>query len=187
MFCCMSLRRFPWKQPRVSDNSYRLFVTQPTEEERKLPGYPQAVQSEPASRQTSELEDEGSSSANRGKSVDGTARSEPTTRDNGDGASTTSRQTQSTTAAASQQPQHVIKGPWRLLRLLPRDTRHIIGRMLELDPKKRATIEEIMENPWVQKTAVCYQEDGGGVVRAQGHSHTLEPGGSNDNEESKKK
>ena len=30
IFCCMTLRRFPWKQPRTTDNSYRLFVANPT-------------------------------------------------------------------------------------------------------------------------------------------------------------
>src|SRR6202012_4686992 len=30
IFCCMTLRRFPWKQPRTTDNSYRLFVAPPT-------------------------------------------------------------------------------------------------------------------------------------------------------------
>src|ERR1700735_4875638 len=30
IFCCMSLRRFPWKMPRMSDNSYKLFISTPT-------------------------------------------------------------------------------------------------------------------------------------------------------------
>lgn len=70
----------------------------------------------------------------------------------------------------------VIKGPWRLLRLLPRESRHIIGRMLEIDPKGRATIEEMLEDPWVATTPVCQQLEGGEVIKAPGHTHTLEPG-----------
>ncbi|KFY41360.1 hypothetical protein V494_03045, partial [Pseudogymnoascus sp. VKM F-4513 (FW-928)] len=31
IFCCMSLRRFPWKMPRMTDNSYRLFASPPSE------------------------------------------------------------------------------------------------------------------------------------------------------------
>lgn len=69
----------------------------------------------------------------------------------------------------------VIKGPWRLLRLLPRESRHIIGRMLEIDPKKRAVLAEILEDPWVSGTVICRQEDHGKVFRAPGHTHTLEP------------
>jgi len=70
----------------------------------------------------------------------------------------------------------VVKGPWRLLRLLPRESRNIIGRMLEIDPKKRATIQDMLEDPWVSETPVCQQSEGGEVVRAPGHTHTLEPG-----------
>lgn len=71
----------------------------------------------------------------------------------------------------------VIKGPLRLLRLLPRETRHIMGRMLDLDPKKRATMDEILADHWVQNSLVCRQEEGGQIIRAPGHDHTLEPGG----------
>jgi serine/threonine protein kinase len=68
-----------------------------------------------------------------------------------------------------------IKGPWRLLRLLPRESRHIIGRMLEINPKNRATMDEILEDPWISGTKICRQELGGAVIRAEGHVHTLEP------------
>lgn len=70
-----------------------------------------------------------------------------------------------------------VKGPIRLLRLLPRDTRHIVGRMLELDPRKRATVDEILADPWVQNAYVCRQEEGGQCYHAPGHTHVLEPGG----------
>jgi serine/threonine protein kinase len=70
----------------------------------------------------------------------------------------------------------VIKGPWRLLRLLPRETRHLIGRMLEIDPRRRATMGEILEDPWVRGTQICRQNpDTGKVINAPGHTHTLEP------------
>ena len=86
-------------------------------------------------------------------------------------------------------PASAIKGPWRLLRLLPRESRHIIGRMLELKPKERATLEEIMADPWISGTPVCTQEEpdfgpgglpvSGRVIHAPGHTHTLEkPAGS---------
>lgn len=70
----------------------------------------------------------------------------------------------------------VIKGPWRLLRLLPRETRHIIGRMLEIDPRKRATMAEILDDPWVANTIICRQDvESGKVVPGPAHTHTLEP------------
>lgn len=47
--------------------------------------------------------------------------------------------------------------------------------MLDLDPKTRATLEEIYSDPWVLGNAVCRQEPDGRVVHAPGHVHTLEP------------
>jgi len=71
--------------------------------------------------------------------------------------------------------QVTIKGPIRLLRLLPRESRHIIGRMLELDPRRRATMEEILADPWVQNSLVCRQEEDNVVIKAPNHTHTLQP------------
>jgi serine/threonine protein kinase len=72
--------------------------------------------------------------------------------------------------------QEVIKGPWRLLRILPRESRHIIGRMLKIDPAERASMEEVLEDDWVLNARVCYQEENGTVHRAEGHTHVLEAG-----------
>lgn len=72
--------------------------------------------------------------------------------------------------------QEVIKGPWRLLRILPRESRHIIGRMLKVDPAERATMDEVLEDEWVLGSKVCYQEENGTVHRADNHTHVLEAG-----------
>ncbi|KAJ4342645.1 Nitrogen permease reactivator protein [Didymella glomerata] len=160
IFCCMTLRRFPWKAPRISDNSYKLFVSPPNDGPRSITGPsksaadlqhaaddPRAgVQSAPASRHPS-----------------------------GEGQQSNGASAAASTSQSQQTPQ-VIKGPWRLLRLLPRESRHIIGRMLEVDPKRRATLEEIMNDKWVQNSQVCSQEEGGKVLRCDNHEHTLEPG-----------
>lgn len=173
IYCCMSLRRFPWKLPRMTDNSFKLFASPPspvTETKRisedpphaqshghghsKSTGDVQApvkdatLTSAPVSKQSSPVDDiekakNGSTSENGDKKTDA-------------------------------KPE-IIKGPWRLLRLLPRESRHIIGRMLELDPKRRATMEEILNDPWVSGTPICREEPGGKVIRAEGHTHTLEP------------
>lgn len=72
--------------------------------------------------------------------------------------------------------QEVIKGPWRLLRILPRESRHIIGRMLKVDPSERASMDEVLEDEWVLSSRVCSQDMSGQVHRAEGHQHTLEAG-----------
>lgn len=153
----MTLRRFPWKAPRVSDNSYKLFVSPPNDGPRSITG--PSKSSTDLGHAGEERRQSGSESAPRPHSSDQPAGQEV-----------------KLPAAGSQQPPQVIKGPWRLLRLLPRESRHIVGRMLEVDPKKRATLDEIIEDKWVTGSAVCTQEEGGRVVRCDNHGHTLEPG-----------
>jgi serine/threonine protein kinase len=169
IYCCMTLRRFPWKCPRVSDNSFRLFTTQPTDEELKSPLYPKAL-GEAAVNQSNQPSDGSQHSHHHHHSKSS---------GNGSGTESSSIATQST--AASNAQAQTIKGPWRLLRLLPRDSRPIIARMLELNPKKRATLEEIVSDAWVKKTEFCRQEVdglGGGVFNCDNHQHVLEAGGS---------
>jgi serine/threonine protein kinase len=131
----MTLRRFPWKAPRISDNSYKLFVSPPNDGPKSITG---------VAKSTTDLQSEADPNHHRD-------------------------------STASQTPQ-VIKGPWRLLRLLPRESRHIVGRMLEINPKKRATLDEIIEDKWVTGSLVCSQEEGGRVLRCDNHEHTLVPG-----------
>lgn len=157
----MTLRRFPWKAPRVSDNSYKLFVAPPNDGPRSITG-PSKSASDLHHQDVDERRQSGPNS-------------EPATRHHSSDQSAVNDHRGSSSSASGQQPQ-IIKGPWRLLRLLPRESRHIIGRMLEVDPKKRATLDEIIEDKWVTGSAVCSQEEGGKVLRCDNHTHTLEPG-----------
>jgi len=167
IFCCMSLRRFPWKMPRNTDNSYKLFASPPT------PGTDinRSGNPVPVSKSTNALENtperdsesvgtQGPTSASSGK---------PELNEDG-----SLHITRSANGEQRKVPD-VIKGPWRLLRLLPRESRHIIGRMLEIDPKKRATMSEVLDDPWVSDTPICRQLEHGKVIKAEGHTHTLEP------------
>ena len=186
IFACMSLRRFPWKAPRLTDNSYKLFVSPPT------PGTPPA---EAGLRRASEGRSKSEPSvipaaeeAFRGSAPPIDIKSHQSS---GEGAgkphhhhhhredqTPVTENVQSTpiqAAPASSKPE-VIKGPWRLLRLLPRETRAIMGKMLEINPKARATLSDMMADPWISNTPVCSQLEGGKIVRAPGHDHTLEPG-----------
>jgi hypothetical protein len=75
----------------------------------------------------------------------------------------------------SGQRQEVIKGPWRLLRILPRESRYIIGRMLKTNPKNRATLDEVLSDDWVRNIHACRQDETGEIISASGHTHVLEP------------
>lgn len=180
----MSLRRFPWKAPRLSDNSYRLFIEPPDDvprrpSERDMAEIAEqqaqrASVSEPASRQASDSTETASTHHHhhhRHQHGNGDTKSDPTT--NEGAVQSSSQSTKSSTDASSGA---VIKGPWRLLRLLPRESRHIISRMLEVDPNKRATLEEIHQDKWVTNTPTCRQEDGTEIIKATNHKHTLEAG-----------
>lgn len=229
IFCCMTLRRFPWKQPRVTDNSYKLFVSTPTpgtpvpdshprradqraKSTADLPamagetkpgdaghqrhhhrqdshGYP-FPRSEPVTRdepspyqsskpsptQTQQPEEQPPRTPASEKPT-GEAPEKPKSRE------TTSKEApplpQTSTASSTGQRQEVIKGPWRLLRILPRESRYIIGRMLKVNPKERATLDEVMADEWIQNILVCRQDDSGRVINAKNHTHILEPPSSN--------
>jgi serine/threonine protein kinase len=155
IFCCMTLRRFPWKQPRIIDNSYKLFISPPT------PGTP-VPDSQP--RRASEM------SPTSAKADDARRQSEP----NGSHHHHHHHQEEERTSTGDKQ--EVIKGPWRLLRILPRESRHIIGRMLKVDPHERAEMDEVLEDEWVLSAKVCSQDMNGQIHRAEGHLHTLEAG-----------
>lgn len=179
IFCCMTLRRFPWKQPRVIDNSYKLFVALPT------PGTPVPDSgprrtSEPRSKAMSDtnLEEPRRQSAPNANGIDKEV----------SGASShhhhhhhhhlheIGESAKSDSTANNSGKSETVKGPWRLLRILPRESRHIIGRMLKVDPRERATMEEMFDDDWVRETPVCSQVEANTIIRAPGHVHTLEPG-----------
>ncbi|CAL8578482.1 Nitrogen permease reactivator protein [Xanthoria parietina] len=176
VFACMTLRRFPWKAPRLTDNSFKLFCSAPSpgtpmadaaasaksgneltpavEESRRSSAPP--TDPNPSSEQSSEHHHRHHHRQRSGKSEDAMSVAE--------------------NQARNSSKSEVVKGPWRLLRLLPRETRTIIGRMLETDPKRRATLEDMFADSWIRTTPICRQVEAGQVVRAEGHEHTLEPG-----------
>ncbi|KAL8837949.1 MAG: hypothetical protein Q9170_002321 [Blastenia crenularia] len=193
IFACMSLRRFPWKAPRLTDNSFKLFVSSPT------PGTPS---SENIANRTSDgrpkstLETTSAGDESRRSSAPNTNTDAPDSSSESnsqhhqhrhnhrqksggpDEAAVSAESQRQNLAPRTDAPkQEVIKGPWRLLRLLPRESRGIIGRMLEVNPKQRATLEDMMTDSWISNSPVCSQIEGGQVIRAPGHEHTLEPGG----------
>ncbi|KAK2766945.1 serine/threonine protein kinase [Arachnomyces sp. PD_36] len=180
IFCCMTLRRFPWKQPRLTDNSYKLFVSQPT------PGTP-VPESDPKQRPKSTADlpragKDGIASQPTGASAQvhnhhnhRHTQSQTKVGQNGESNGILkSTGTDGKSAQSTGQRQETVKGPWRLLRILPRETRYIIGRMLKVDPRERATLEEVLDDDWVRNSQVCYQDQNGDVVSAENHGHILE-------------
>lgn len=199
----MTLRRFPWKQPRMTDNSYKLFVSNPS------PGTPVAEHdSRRRPRSTPDVPYSGNEnkrltprssgpSDQSGSEQNGNPnKSEPEREgDHSPDTPTVQKQSSQTSAhknrptrttskeapplpggtqSSGQRPE-VIKGPWRLLRILPRESRYIIGRMLKVNPLERATLDEVLSDDWVRGIHSCQQEGTGEVINDPGHTHVLEP------------
>lgn len=188
IFCCMSLRRFPWKVPKMTDNSFKLFAAEPTpgHDPKKLVLPSRSMNdlsNTPArdffggeeeeherkhhhhhhhghSRHTSRTEGDAAAEANN----------------NGDAPPSEKRAASPEPAKSETAPKPVtIRGPWRVLRVLPRESRHVISRMLQVDPKERAKMEEILKDPWIGNSDICQQFGPGGEVKlAEGHTHILE-------------
>lgn len=169
----MIIRRFPWKAPRLTDSSYKLFASTPNI----------TPTEEFASRPKSEVQANDGAEDPRRELAPDTAKT--TDREGGTRShhhrhhhhDTHGQATDPTATAGtlSETPtREPLKGPWRLLRLLPRESRPIINSMLEIDPRRRATVEDILQDPWVTQTPVCSQIEGGEVIKAEGHYHNLE-------------
>ncbi|KAI0462197.1 hypothetical protein LJB42_004285 [Komagataella kurtzmanii] len=99
IYCCMALKRFPWKIPRSSESSFRNFCATPNTD------------------------------------LDGNYLNEE-----------------------DKAKEAKIQGPYRLFRLLPHSSRRLISRMLELDPARRISVEEILDDVWFRSIDYCHYE-----------------------------
>lgn len=148
----------------MTDNSYKLFASEPT------PGH------DPAKLVSAKRSNEVSAqSSSEGENKTHSYKSHRRDESSSTAAPEVEASSSQHAAGTTSDKKEVIKGPWRILRLLPRESRHIIWRMLEIDPKKRATMEEILAEPWIADTIICQQLDYGQVIPAEDHEHILEP------------
>ena len=177
IFACMMLRRFPWKAPRSSDNSFKMFIAEPhtnpeessnKERARSVPAA-HHVADERRSSEPSPAHHHHHHHHHPDKDSDST-QGKP---------EESSRDSVATARNSTEAPKtEVIRGPWRLLRLLPRETRPIIDAMLRVDPKKRATLSDVFADPWINNSPVCQQLEQGKILTAGTHKHILEPSAS---------
>lgn len=62
----------------------------------------------------------------------------------------------------------VERGPESLLQLLPQPARKIIGKLLDLNPESRATIEDLRSDEWYSGILGCQRE---GSMDDSGYDH----------------
>lgn len=143
IFACMILKKFPWKIPKLRDNSFKLFCSG-----RDCDSLSALVTRTPDPPSYDNLVNNDSPT----KSID---EKSPTNN--------------------PADPDNPNIGPQRLYHSLPEETHNIIGRMVELAPACRASIEEIMADPWVASIEACHMVEDGltfKVVSGTDHKHT---------------
>lgn len=151
IFCCMMLKKFPWKVPKLIDNSFKLFATR-----------------------------------DDGVSLNDSLIREP----DKDGALGSMSDLKSAIFEVDGKPQdadiegspHTSNetGVGRLLFALPEDCRPLIGRMVELAPACRISVEECFEDGWLKSIQMCTVDekihfDGAvnyQVDKGEDHEHT---------------
>ncbi|CEP64525.1 putative serine/threonine protein kinase RTK1 LALA0_S12e00848g [Lachancea lanzarotensis] len=62
------------------------------------------------------------------------------------------------------------RGAFRLLKLLPRQSRKVISAMLQLDPKRRILMDDVLKDSWVEEIEYCSLDETG-KLRTIPHSH----------------
>lgn len=228
IYCCMTLKRFPWKIPSAEkDNSFRLYAMPDDSwhdyamsnechklllQQRRLRNL--LKQQEAAATPTPEDNGEAAKDGNNEDGMDDSAddRQDKDVTDSGSAAYTADtikahiasidaklqeyesvktemkskyaehkRDTQEKAEPeeeGSRRKKHKqIHGPYRLLRLLPHASRPIIHRMLQIDPAKRATLEEIMKDEWIRDIHCCTLKQASGDHDIDGdEEETLIPG-----------
>lgn len=70
-------------------------------------------------------------------------------------------------------PRDTTKGPFKILKLLPRQSRKLLGQMLRIDPKKRILMDDVMKDEWLQSIKVCEPDQEGKVEPPSDHEHHL--------------
>lgn len=172
IFCCMMLKKFPWKVPKLTDSSFKLFATRGefipiSEMLKKTPQDMETSTSRGSSGGLSNLDDISEALEDETTLKKATPEQNTTNFKNGDTPSSAAKDHTSSETGAN-----------RLLLALPEDCRKLIGRMVELAPACRITIDEVFEDPWLKSVCMCTIEEtapGTGeydVIKCQDHEHT---------------
>jgi serine/threonine protein kinase len=210
IYFCMVLKRFPWKVPKLTDASYRLFAElesgapPPSDSAAPPPSDSAAPQppsdsaapqppsdsaapqppSDSAAPQppsgSADADDSGGLVAGVQKmlNTDGDApqiKIELAQKEDGVANGDTAGSAGAAGAAGAGARHHQlskVRGPDRLLRILPSASRPLIRGMLAIDPQKRLLIEDVVRDPFFVSIQMCTQH-GDTFVPAKDHLHHL--------------
>ncbi|ODV87171.1 hypothetical protein CANARDRAFT_26599 [[Candida] arabinofermentans NRRL YB-2248] len=176
MYCCMMLKKFPWKVPKLSDPSFKMFASREPgvtfgELLRRVPEppvYDPMIRGEVASVIMEQ--------PNEDDSIVGSMRKLNVTEDK-----KSSIPTPPPTASNSNDSGDIedaskhtsnLMGEQRLLNALPADCRPMIGKMVNLAPACRISIDDCFEDEWFIGVPFCTIGDDMCTIHGEGHEHT---------------
>lgn len=175
IYCCMMLKKFPWKVPKLTDNSFKMFASRadPVPLSDMLKKTPATMA---AGASNSELTAMAAAAASEAAANGAASTANAPNGSNG----ATAAGSKKSAAASGSSHTSTEAGPGRLLLALPEDCRPLIGRMVELAPACRIPIEDCFKDEWLMSVNMCtveeqYGPDGAAtfeVVRAEDHDHT---------------
>lgn len=167
IYCCMMLKKFPWKVPKLSDSSFKLFASR--------------GEFIPISEMLKKTPNDMEKSNSNGSSGGGLSNLEDISEALEDEITAGAKQKPSTTGqngATANGKDHTSSetGANRLLLALPEDCRRLIGRMVELAPACRITIDEVLNDSWLKSVNMCTVEESSPgvfeVIKCEDHEHT---------------
>lgn len=137
IYCCMTLKKFPWKVPKLSDASFKAFASREPgvtfgELLKRLPEPPKYDEEDPVEEEQDPLVIDSKTSLE----MDNKPSSTNTVNEGSDHTSD-------------------LLGEERLLSALPSETRKLIGGMVKLAPAQRTTIEACFEDEWIKSILMC--------------------------------
>lgn len=142
IYCCMMLKKFPWKVPKITDPSFKMFATRgdTTSLSEVLKKTPQDSKLFTNLDDISEITDSVQVDTDTSKGIDHTSSE---------------------------------TGADRLLLALPEDCRPLVGKMVELPPACRISIDDCFNDPWLNSIHMCTIEE---VIRNDGPSYQVVKG-----------
>ncbi|QPG73584.1 hypothetical protein FOA43_000896 [Brettanomyces nanus] len=193
IYCCMVLKKFPWKVPKLSDSSFKMFAS-------REPGvtFGELLKRVPPPPSYDELEEDAEIiDAKSASTISDTdivhqrsklnAYAEPVVSkksSEGSDCSPTSIKDQSPSdndsndTAAAKHTSNVM-GEDRLLDALPEEVRPLIGKMVQLAPACRVSIDDCFNDSWFSQVETCRVVDENGedscdgeLMTARNHTHT---------------
>lgn len=190
IYCCMYLKRFPWKSPKMTDSSFKLYSLpddQPHDYAKAAVVHNELIKKRKEERKrlrelenlkNLSLKDETTKSIADENTSPVLEQQQPPKSNSTSSAVQLAKPEIPIPANSSASINHhnsipqKFNGPYRLMRLLPHSARPILSKMLTIDPTKRSTMRDILNDEWFQGIHMCTLDSKGNYVSCSNHVHT---------------